>query len=174
MRFILTFVTAFAMMAFASIAHAEECPRGTLDKQYCDRNNDLVADLPLDQSQWVDPDTIIFSYTPVEDPAVYAKVWDGFTKHMAEVTGKKVVFFPVQSYAAQYEAMRSGRLHIAGVNTGGNPVAVSCAGFVPFAMLAAKDGSFGYEMEIIVPADCAIQAPADMIGKTRAFTSPTT
>ena len=64
-----------------------------------------------------------------------------------------MVFFPVQSYAAQYEAMRSGRLHIAGVNTGGNPVAVSCAGFVPFAMMAAGDGSFGYEMEIIVPAD---------------------
>ena len=44
----------------------------------------------------------------------------------APVTGRKVVFFPVQSYAAQYEAMRSGRLHVAGVNTGGNPVAVNC------------------------------------------------
>lgn len=152
---------------------AEDCHRGTLDKQYCDRDRDLVADLPLDSSQWADPDTIIFSYTPVEDPAVYAKVWDGFIKHMSEVTGKKVVFFPVQSYAAQYEAMRSGRLHIAGVNTGGNPVAVSCAGFVPFAMMAAQDGSFGYEMEIIVPADSPIQAPADLKGKTLAFTSPT-
>ena len=61
-------------------------------------------------------------------------------------------FFPVQSYVfAQYEAMRSGRLHVAGVNTGGNPVAVSCAGLVPFAMMASKDGSYGYEMEIIVP-----------------------
>ncbi|MGI9462641.1 MAG: phosphate/phosphite/phosphonate ABC transporter substrate-binding protein [Aestuariivirgaceae bacterium] len=162
-----------AMVAFGGAAFAQECPRGTLDKQYCDRNNDQVADLPLDQSQWVDPDTIIFSYTPVEDPAVYAKVWDGFIKHMADVTGKKVVFFPVQSYAAQYEAMRSGRLHIAGVNTGGNPVAVSCAGLVPFAMMAAKDGSFGYEMEIVVPADSAIQSPADLKGKTLAFTSPT-
>jgi phosphonate transport system substrate-binding protein len=84
-----------------------------------------------------------------------------------------VVFFPVQSYAAQYEAMRSGRLHVAGVNTGGNPVAVSCAGFVPFAMMASKDGSFGYEMEIIVPADSAIQSPGDLKGKSLAFTSPT-
>jgi len=173
MRFVFALMTAFAMMAFASVANAEECPRGTLDQQYCDRNNDLVADLPIDESKWIDPDTIIFSYTPVEDPAVYAKVWDGFIKHMAEITGKKVVFFPVQSYAAQYEAMRSGRLHIAGVNTGGNPVAVSCAGFVPFAMMAAKDGSFGYEMEIIVPADSPIQSAADLKGKTLAFTSPT-
>ncbi len=173
MRIVLTLIMTIAMLSFGGAAYAQECPRGTLDRQYCDRNNDLVADLPMDEAKWVNPDTIIFSYTPVEDPAVYAKVWDGFINHMAEVTGKKVVFFPVQSYAAQYEAMRSGRLHIAGVNTGGNPVAVSCAGFVPFAMMAAKDGSFGYEMEIIVPADSAIKSPADLKGKTLAFTSPT-
>ncbi|MEL7542768.1 MAG: phosphate/phosphite/phosphonate ABC transporter substrate-binding protein [Pseudomonadota bacterium] len=174
MKTFLGLLAAAAMMLSAPVgAHAAECPRGTLDKQYCDRDNNQVADLPLDESKWVDPSTIIFSYTPVEDPAVYAKVWDGFVKHMSEVTGKRVVFFPVQSYAAQYEAMRSGRLHIAGVNTGGNPVAVSCAGMVPFAMMAAKDGSFGYEMEIIVPADSPIQAPADLKGKTLAFTSPT-
>ncbi len=160
-------------LAFSFSTYAQDCPRGTLDKQYCDRDGDLVADLPADESEWVDPDTIIFSYTPVEDPAVYAKVWDGFVQHMAEVTGKKVVFFPVQSYAAQYEAMRSGRLHIAGVNTGGNPVAVSCAGLVPFAMMAATDGSFGYEMEIIVPADSPLTSPADLKGKSLAFTSPT-
>ena len=154
-------------------ARAEECPRGTLDKAYCDRDGDLVADLPSDKGKIADPGTIIFSYTPVEDPAVYQKVWDGFIKHMAKVTGKKVVFFPVQSYAAQYEAMRSGRLHIAGVNTGGNPVAVNCAGFVPFAMMASKDGSFGYEMEIIVPADSPIKTPKDLKGRQLAFTSPT-
>ena len=79
------------IFCFSSFAMAEECFRGTLDKQYCDRNRDLVADLPLDPKDWVNPDTIIFSYTPVEDPAIYAKVWDGFIKHMSEVTGKKVV-----------------------------------------------------------------------------------
>ncbi len=165
---------AVAMLAFgAAPALAEDCYRGTLDVAYCDRNRDLVADLPVDPAEWVNPDTIIFSYTPVEDPAVYQKVWDGFIQHMAEMTGKKVVFFPVQSNAAQLEAMRSGRLHIAGINTGGNPVAVNCAGFVPFAMMTAEDGSFGYEMEIIVPADSDVQSPADLKGKTLAFTSPT-
>ena len=164
---------AVLLLGFAMPAQAEDCHRGTLDKQYCDRNYDLVADLPLDSGQWVNPDTIIFSYTPVEDPAIYAKVWDGFIQHMAEVTGKKVVFFPVQSYAAQYEAMRSGRLHVAGVNTGGNPVAVSCAGLVPFAMMASKDGSYGYEMEIIVPAGSDIKSPSDIKGRTLALTSPT-
>ena len=154
-------------------AGAQDCPPGQLAKAYCDRNGDLVADAPTDPKQLVNPSTLIFAYTPVEDPAVYSKVWDGFIKHLEKVTGKKVVFFPVQSNAAEIEAMRSGRLHIAGFNTGSNPIAVNCAGFVPFAIMAGKDGVFGYEMEIIVPADSPIKTPADIKGKKLAFTSPT-
>jgi phosphonate transport system substrate-binding protein len=83
------------------------------------------------------------------------------------------VFFPVQSNAAEIEAMRSGRLHIAGVSTGPTPIAVNCAGYVPFAIMGTKDGTFGYEMEIIVPADSPIKSPADLKGKKLAFTAPT-
>ena len=155
------------------LAAQEDCPRGTLDKQYCDRDGDQIADLPTDPADWVNPDTIIFAYTPVEDPAVYKSVWAGFIDHMAKVTGKKVLFLSVQSNAAQVEAMRSGRLHIAGFNTGSTPIAVSCAGFSPFAMMASEDGSFGYEMEIIVPADSDMMTPADIRGRTLTFTSPT-
>ncbi|MDG2241987.1 MAG: phosphate/phosphite/phosphonate ABC transporter substrate-binding protein [Rhodospirillaceae bacterium] len=133
----------------------------------------MVADIPTKDSDWLDPSALIFSYTPVEDPAVYEKVWGGFIEHLESVSGRRVIFFPVQSYAAQYEAMRSGRLHIAGINTGGTPVAVNCAGYVPFAMMAAEDGSYGYEMEIIVPSDSDLLVPADLKGKTLAFTSPT-
>jgi phosphonate transport system substrate-binding protein len=158
---------------FTVASAQEDCPRGALDKAYCDRNGDLVADLPTDPKKVVDPSTLIFSYTPVEDPAVYQKVWDGFIKHLEKITGKRVVFFPVQSNAAQYEAMRSGRLHVAGVNAGGNAIAVNCAGYVPFAMMASKDDSFGYEMEIIVPADSAIKTPADLKGHKVTFTDAT-
>ncbi len=157
----------------SSPALSQDCERGSLDAAYCDTNFDLTADLPTDPKDWVNPDTIIFTYTPVEDPAVYASIWEGFVDHMAEVTGKKVVFFPVDSNAAQLEAMRSGRLHVAGFNTGSNPIAVNCAGFVPFGMMAKNDGSFGYEMEIIVPVDSDMQSPSDIKGKTLAFTSPT-
>jgi phosphonate transport system substrate-binding protein len=149
---------------------AQDCPRGELDKAYCDRDGDLVADTP---SQTVNPPTLVFAYTPVEDPALYSKVWDGFLRHLEKVTGKKVVFFPVQSNAAEIEAMRSGRLHIAGVSTGPTPIAVNCAGYVPFAIMGSKDGRFGYEMEIIVPADSPIKTPADIKGKKLAFTAPT-
>jgi phosphonate transport system substrate-binding protein len=161
------------LLASTTFVAGQDCPRGDLDKAYCDRNGDLVADLPTDPKRIVNPPTLIFSYTPVEDPAVYQKVWDGFIKHIEKTTGKRVVFFPVQSNAAQYEAMRSGRLHVAGVNAGGNALAVNCAGLVPFAMMASKDGSFGYEMEIVVPADSPIKTPADLKGHKLAFTDAT-
>jgi phosphonate transport system substrate-binding protein len=154
-------------------AAAQDCPRGDLDKAYCDRNGDLVADAPTDPKQLINPSTLIFAYTPVEDPALYSKVWDSFIKHAEKVTGKKVVFFPVQSNAAEIEAMRSGRLHIAGVSTGPTPIAVNCAGYVPFAIMGTQGGTFGYEMEIIVPADSPIKTPADLKGKKVAFTAPT-
>jgi phosphonate transport system substrate-binding protein len=170
----LTVIAALAgAIVWTGAAGAQDCPRGDLDKAYCDRNGDLVADLPADPKQIVNPSALIFAYTPTEDPAVYQKAWDPFIKHMEKVTGKRVVFFPVQSNAAQYEAMRSGRLHVAGVNAGGNATAVNCAGFVPFTMMASKDGSFGYEMEIVVPADSPIKAPADLKGKKIAFTDAT-
>ena len=144
-----------------------------LSSRFTDMNGDMVADAPTDSSEWVDPNTLIFAYTPVEDPAVYAEVWAGFLDHMAEVTGKRVQFFPVQSNAAQLEAMRAGRLHVAGFNTGSNPLAVNCAGFVPFTMMAREDGSFGYEMEIITRPDSGIGSIEDIRGRGLAFTSPT-
>ncbi|MEZ5863559.1 MAG: PhnD/SsuA/transferrin family substrate-binding protein [Geminicoccaceae bacterium] len=89
------------------------------------------------------------------------------------MTGKPVQFFPVQSNAAQLEAMRAGRADIAGFNTGSNPIAVACAGFRPFAMMAAADGSFGYEMEIITYPGSGIEKVEDLKGRTLAFTAET-
>jgi phosphonate transport system substrate-binding protein len=152
---------------------AAALPATAMDPRYTDGNGDLVADTPTDPKAWVDPPVLIFAYTPVEDPSVYAKVWEGFLKHLEEKTGKKVQFFPVQSNAAQIEAMRAGRLHVAGFNTGSNPLAVNCAGFVPFAMMAAADGSFGYEMEILTYPGSGIEKVADLKGKKLAFTTET-
>lgn len=164
-------MTAAAVIALcaAGTARAEF----QLDPRFADNDGDLIADIPEDSSQWVDPSVLIFAYTPVEDPAVYAEVWQGFLEHMEEVTGKAVQFFPVQSNAAQIEAMRAGRLHVAGFNTGSNPLAVACAGFRPFAMMAASDGSYGYEMEIITYPGSGIEAVEDLEGRTLAFTAET-
>lgn len=159
--------------AVASVAVAEDCPRGDLDTLYCDRNGDLVADPPANQDELVDPDTLIFAYTPVEDPAIYADIWEPFIDHLREVTGKDVRFFAVQSNSAQVEAMRSGRLHIAGFSTGPTPFAVNLAGAVPFALMGSDDGRFGYTLQVYTQADSDIQSLSDLAGKRVAHTSPT-
>ena len=41
-------VAAIFAFGVAPAVAAEDCYRGTLDKRYCDRNRDQVADLPLD------------------------------------------------------------------------------------------------------------------------------
>ncbi len=166
--------TALGMLIHAASASAlADCPRGDLDERYCDRNGDLVADTPTDPSQWVDSDTLIFSYTPGRDTARYKEAWSNFLEHMEKVTGRKVLFFPAPSNAAQIEAMRSGRLHVAGVNTGTNPLAVNCAGFVPFTMMASLNGDYGYAMEILTYSGSGIEKVEDIKGRTLAFTAPT-
>jgi phosphonate transport system substrate-binding protein len=148
-------------------------PALALDPRFRDADGDLVADTPGDPKDQIDPAVLIFAYTPVEDPAVYARVWDGFVKHLEQTTGKRVQFFPVQSNAAQIEAMRAGRLHVAGFNTGATPLAVNCAGFVPFALMSAKDGTYGYKMEIVTYPGSGIDKPEDLKGKKIAFTAET-
>lgn len=173
-NYLLAAASVLALSAFTTgSAFAADCPRGDLDERYCDVDGDLLADIPTDAAELSDPDTLIFAYTPVEDPAVYKEAWADFLVHLEKITGKKTEFFPVQSNAAQIEAMRSGRLHIAGFNTGSNPLAVNCAGFRPFTMMAAADGSFGYEMEIITYPDSGIEKVEDIKGKVMAFTSET-
>ena len=64
--------------------------RGDLDIRFCDDDGDLVADTPADSSKWLNPGTIVFSYTPVEDPSVYENVFTEFMDYLAKATGKKV------------------------------------------------------------------------------------
>jgi phosphonate transport system substrate-binding protein len=150
-----------------------DCQPSQLDIKFCDRTGDLVADPPTNPAEWVNPDTLVFAYTPLENPASYQAIWAEFITHLEKVTGKKVTFFAVDSNKAQLEAMRDGRLHVAGFNTGSTPLAVNAVGFVPFAIMSAKDGSFGYEMEIITHQDSEIKKIADIKGRQLAFTTET-
>lgn len=164
---------AAVALAAPTTAAAEDCPRGDLDERFCDRTGDLLADVPDDPDEWLDPATLIFTYTPVEDPALYRRVWDEFMDHLKEVTGRDVTYFTVHSYAAMVEAMRAGRLHLGGFATGSVPLAVNCAGFHPIATMGKDDQIWGYEMEIITHPDSGIETLEDLRGRTLAFTTPT-
>ena len=152
---------------------AQECKnRGDLDPQYCDDNGDLVADAPKDPKKFKNPSTLVFTYTPVEDPAVYEKIFKPFTDHLAQCTAKRVVFYQVQSNAAEIEAMRSGRLHVGGFSTGPTAFAVNIAGAVPFAIKGYEKDFQGYNLIVIVKKDSPIQKLADLKGRKVAHTAP--
>ena len=146
--------------------------RGNLDARYCDDDGDLVADTPTDPSKWVDPDTLIFSYTPVEDPSVYENVFTEFMDYLAKKTGKKVKWYGAESYAAQVEAMRSGRLHVAGISTGPTVFGVNLAGYVPIAIMGKADGRFGYRLALITHKDSDIKKVSDIKGRKIAHVTP--
>lgn len=153
------------------LAAAADCPRGDLDARFCDENGDLVADPPKDASKLQDPATLVFSYTPVEDPSVYENVFTEFMAYLAKKTGKKVKWYGAESYAAQVEAMRSGRLHVAGISTGPTCFGVNLAGYVPFAIMSGPKG-YGYKLQLITHKDSDIKKPADLKGRKIAHVTP--
>jgi phosphonate transport system substrate-binding protein len=165
----LFFLLLFTLFAVPVLA--QECAnRGMLDKMYCDNDMDMVADwAPAGQCK--DPGTLVFTYTPVEDPAVYQDAFADFQSYLEKATGKKVVYYTVQSNSAQVEAMRSGRLHIAGYSTGPTGFAVNLAGYVPIAVKGYPDGFQGYNLITLVKKDSPIQTMADLKGKKVAHTS---
>jgi phosphonate transport system substrate-binding protein len=168
----LTLLLSVSLFSSPGLAQKACAQRGDLDQRYCDEDGDLIADTPKDPKLWQNPAALVFSYTPVEDPSVYENVFTDFLAHLAKVTGKRIRWFPAESYAAQVEAMRSGRLHIAGVATGPTPFAVNLAGFVPIVVMQRGDGSIGYTLQLITHRESPIKAIADLKGKRVAHVAP--
>src|SRR5688572_6927787 len=99
-----------SVAAHAAYAQTDDCKhRGQLDTMYCDENKDLVADTPKDSKRLKNPNTLVFTYTPVEDAAVYETAFKPFLDYLGKCTAKRVVYFAVQSNAAEIEAMRAGQ-----------------------------------------------------------------
>jgi phosphonate transport system substrate-binding protein len=171
--FALTSLAFGTLLAATAAAAQPACPnRGDLDALYCDANKDLMADTPTDPAKLKDPSTLIFTYTPVEDPAKYENIFKPFTDYLAQCSGKAVKFFQVQNNAAQIEAMRSGRLHVGGFSTGPTVFAVNKAGAIPFAVKGDAKGYQGYNLITIVKTSSAFKTVADLKGKKVAHTSP--
>jgi len=174
MKTILTVLTLMLGLAgFGAFAQTDDCKnRGELDTLYCDENKDLVADTPKDPKRWKNPSTLVFTYTPVEDAAVYETAFKPFLDYLGKCTGKRVVYFPVQSNAAEIEAMRAGRLHVGGFSTGPTGFAVNLAGAIPFAVKGDANALQGYNLITIVKRNSPFQKMGDLKGKRVAHTSP--
>jgi hypothetical protein len=79
-------IRALALAAASAIAFnaaAQDCKnRGDLDPLYCGDNGDMVADTPKDAKKLKTPNTLVFTYTPVD----YRKDW-AVVRKVAEDTG---------------------------------------------------------------------------------------
>lgn len=162
-----------AFIAADAVLAADTCKfRGDLDERYCDENHDLVADSPKDPKQWKDPSFLLFTYSPLEDPAVYEKVLENFITHLKACTGKRIHFYSVHSNAAAIEAMRSGRMHLGMFSTGDTAFAVNLAGAIPFAIRGDAKGPQSYQLWTVVKAMSPYQKLSDLKGKKVAHVSP--
>lgn len=172
-KWAITLLTLLMSFAVVSLAVAQECSnRGALDKLYCDEDGDLTADPPKDKTKWKNPSTLVFTYTPVEDPAVYKDAFADFQDFLSKKTGKKVIYYTVHSNSAEVEAMRSGRLHIAGFSTGPTCFAVNLAGYVPISVKGYENEFQGYRLIVVVKNNSPYQKLTDLKGKKVAHTSP--
>ena len=166
-------LVVLALATGAAAAQGQCTHRGELDTPYCDEDHDLVADAPVRAPRQRAPHTIAFSYTPTEEPALYERLLRPLTAHLTQCIGRRVVYFQVQSNAAQIEAMRAGRVHVAWFSTGPTAFAVNVAGAVPFAVKGDSQEAQGYRLALIVRAGSPFRTPADLKGKRVAHTSPT-
>ena len=139
---------------------------------YRDADGDLVADAPSDSGKLEIVDEIGFCLVAGDDPRQTQEEWQDFFQALEKATGKKVSYrADLESLDAQLAALRDGTLHVTAFSTGEVPVAVATAGFVPLASPSDADGKYSYEMEILVPAASGSRSPADLKGKTVAFTA---
>lgn len=170
-RWCLPSLLAVTLAWLAAQAMAADCNHGDLDSQYCVDGDKMVAAPPTDPKELKHPSTLVFAYTPVEDPAVYVNAFKPFVDYLSQCTGKKVVYYPVLSNSAEVEAMRSGRLHVAGFSTGPTAFAVNLAGAVPFAIKGDPKAYESYRMIMLVRADSKFKTLTDLKGAKVAHTA---
>jgi phosphonate transport system substrate-binding protein len=144
-----------------------------LAEKFKDADGDLVAD-PASSPDQVDPPTILFSYvgTSQAEGERLRERFKEFVAYLSTRTGRPVEFSVFNSPEEELKALCTGKLHVAGVNTGNIPTAVNQCGFVPICGLATDQGVSSYQMQIIVPADSPIQKLEDLRGRELTLTEP--
>ena len=142
-----------------------------LSSAFTDQDLDLIADAPQDESEWVRPEKLIFSFIPGTDVDQDTALWKPLTDAIAAATGIEVEHRPLETVGQQIMAMRTCTLHITAMNTGSVPLAVNISGFVPVTTLGDADGKFGVTMQMLVPKRSAVRKIQDLKKKRIMFTS---
>ena len=111
-------------------------------------------ELPDNESDWVDPDPLIYVDKPGESgQSQYQDTIQPLLDRLEETTGRTVEWQPVDSNAATVEAFRAGRGHLGDISTGTSAFGVNLGGIVPFAVPISPSGQFGYRLLAITRDD---------------------
>jgi phosphonate transport system substrate-binding protein len=140
-----------------------------LDTKFTDADSNLVADPPKDPAQFIDPETIVFSYIGADDSDRQQQVWQEFTAAVAAATKKNVEYLIITKPDDQIKLLKASKLHLTAINTGKVPEAVRDAGFVPDVTFADAEGKVGHTMKFLVPADSKITKPEQLRNVQIAF-----
>ncbi len=146
-----------------------------LDAKFTDADGDLVADPPKDPALQLTPTRLSFAFVAGPDAEQERSNWTEFTGFLSKQIDRPVEMVAFKTTDEQIQALKDGKLHVAGFNTGAVPLAVNTAGFVPVCTRAGSDGKFSDSMQILVPADSAIRSQhlEDLKGHTIVFTDRT-
>ena len=156
---------------FARILSASAAA-GATPMSYPDEDGDLVADPPDDPALLIAPEVLMFSFVAGEVESVPQDAWQPLLDQLAEKTGRQVQYIHYETADQQLAALKKGELHIAGLNTGIVPAAVQRDGFAPICTFGRDDGSYGYTMQVLVPADSPVTDVGGVKGHKVTFTRP--
>ncbi len=144
----------------------------TLAGAYNDEDGDLIADVPINPNQFIEPDEVLFSYIASGDDASNDATWKELLAALSEKLDRPVNLVRFKDTDEQIDAVRNGRLHITAFGTGEVEAAVNQCGFVPVACFADSSGEYRYTMKIITRANSKIEKLDDIRGKRLTFTRP--
>lgn len=165
------FILAFLLLLLSGDpARAGGCDGPYLRPGLCDKEDRMVADPPINPSEWLDPPELVIADVPTIGAAIRAEIWTPFAKYLETIVGRPVTSVAVGDYQEQRTAFRENRIHIVNINNGNVESAVRCDGFVPIAQpFDVKGEILGYRMELIASANSDIRRPEDLKGHKIAF-----
>ena len=144
-----------------------------LDGKFKDADGNLVADPPANSADQLDPPKLNFSYLAADQDR-YATTWAGVLKFIGERCGRPVEFRPQETPDAQLAGIKSGELHIVGLNSGSVPVAVHHCGFVPLCSVRRERQARDLYDEDYCPKGQSVEGCGrDGRGHRLALTDPT-
>lgn len=158
--------------ALIQLVNLDKPVENSLAPEFEDADGDLVANAPQDDTQLLDPATVIFSYVGGTDNEFKKDVWEDFLTKLSAELGRPVEYRVYNNDRDQLLAVHAGELHVTAVNTGSVPLAVNVCGFVPFCTFGNASGEYGYRMKIITKDTSEVQQIKDLKGRRLTFTSP--